>query len=134
MTSEEFLRALTHEPYVQCPICGAEEACGTCVIAHHSFTRRCVKCGENSQGGRLPDLDKEIAYLDQCALGFILRALMYKEGKNKEHPSQVTTVENFLKAFEKLGTILNFKFPSSSGCSSWEKMSSTKFWNAPKRY
>lgn len=56
----------------------------------------------------MPNLDKKIIYLDQCALGFILRALMHKEGQTKEHPDQIPVVERFLRAFEKLD-LLNKK-------------------------
>jgi len=108
ISSEDFIKALTKAPYVNCPVCGAKNTAGTCVIARRSFSRRCFKCGENSSGGSLPDLDKKIIYLDQCALGFMLRALIYKEGETKEKEDQVPVIENFLKAFEKID-ILNKK-------------------------
>ena len=108
ISSEDFIKALTKAPYVNCPVCGAKNTAGTCVIARRSFSRRCFKCGENSSGGSLPDLDKKIIYLDQCALGFMLRALIYKEGETKEKEDQEPVIENFLKAFEKID-ILNKK-------------------------
>lgn len=108
ISSEDLIKAFTKEPYIKCPLCDAEAAAGTCVIARRSFSRRCFKCGGNSDGGSLPDLDKKVIYLDQCALGFMLRSLMYKEGKTKEDPSQVPIIENFLKAFERLD-VLNKK-------------------------
>lgn len=108
ISSEDFIKALTTAPYVKCPICGEEDSAGTCVVAHHSFTRRCFKCGENSQGGQLPNLDKKIIYLDQMALGFILRALMSKEGITKEDSDQIPYIEKFLSIFEKLN-VLNRK-------------------------
>ncbi len=105
ISNEDLIKAFTREPYVTCPICGEEKAAGTCIIRHHSFTRRCFKCGGNSEGGDLPHLDKKIIYLDQMALGFMLRALLYKEGVNKEHESQISNVENFLIVFARLDVL-----------------------------
>lgn len=108
ISAEDFLRAVTHEPYVMCPVCGKENACGTNVIARRHFSRRCIKCGEGSSGGKLPDIDKKIIYLDQCVLGFILRALMYREDATGVDPLQIPVLENFLTAFSKLD-LLNKK-------------------------
>ncbi len=108
ISNEDLIKAFTKAPYVQCPVCGEKDSCGTCVIAARSFSRRCFKCGKNSDGGKLPELDKKIIYLDQCALGLILRALMYKQDATGVDPAQVPILEKFLKAFEKLD-LLNKK-------------------------
>jgi hypothetical protein len=106
--TEEFAKACTFDPYIECPRCG-NQTLGINVIGYRYFSRLCYKCRARFEGGKLPELDKRIIYLDQCALGWMVRALGYKADPSTEkNPLQLPTHEKFLKAFERLD-ILNKK-------------------------
>jgi hypothetical protein len=106
--TEEFAKACTFDPYIQCPTCG-QQTCGINVIGYRHFSRLCYKCRSHFDGGKLPELDKQIIYLDQCALGWMVRSLGYKSDPSTEKdPLQIPTHEKFLKAFGRLD-VLNKK-------------------------
>ena len=94
-----------HGPYVTCPKCG-ENTFGVLMICARHYCRRCSSCfwpkGSESGGSYpLPELRKNIIYLDQCAISDMMKAI---NPKTKAH--QNGRVAPFWRQlFEKLDSL-----------------------------
>lgn len=67
---QEFIldpKIFIHNPYWDCPKCGAKESYGVLTIGGNGYSRRCKECWF-TMGYKLPELNKKIIYVDQFVI------------------------------------------------------------------
>ena len=98
-------RLFISPPYIICPKCG-KELFGVLNIGPRHYSRRCKEClypshGEPPANFELPELQKKVIYIDQCAISEMMKAL---NPKTKAH--QKGSVDNFwVSLFERLDSL-----------------------------
>jgi len=98
-------RVFISPPYINCPKCG-RESFGILMIGAHHYCRRCREClhprgTEPPASYPLPQLDKEIIYIDQLAISNMMKMLNPDTTAHKKG-----TLDNFwLGLFESLDSL-----------------------------
>lgn len=77
-----------HGPYIVCPKCG-KDTFGVLMICSRHYCRRCASCfwprgAERGGSYPLPDLQKKVIYLDQCAISNMMKSINPKTKANQE--------------------------------------------------
>lgn len=70
-------------PYKQCPKCRQPDTFGTLMVNDDSFSRRCFNC-QHTDSIPLPELNKQVIYIDQFAISNMMKALNTKTEANKK--------------------------------------------------
>jgi hypothetical protein len=98
-------RLFISPPYIICPKCG-KEMFGILTIGPRHYSRRCKEClypsrGDPPENFDLPELQKKVIYIDQCAISEMMKAL---NPKTKAH--QKGAVDDFwIGLFERLDSL-----------------------------
>lgn len=91
-------------PYRQCPKCRQPDTFGTLMVNDDSFSRRCFNC-RHTDSIPLPELNKQVIYIDQFAISNMMKALNTKTVANKKG-----RVDSFWHTlFEKLDRLCKFQ-------------------------
>ena len=106
------METLVSAPFIDCPYCG-EKYFGVCGIYKNRYYRRCQKCcrpfgDERSRETKLPEVKKNILYLDQFVISKMMHALNSASSKH-EHLEKEKGKQFWIDVFSKIHKICNLQ-------------------------